>query len=1465
MKLTDNKEPILLIGPKCYKSYAAKIILNNPTEVYLNRESTVSQLLGSHYFFSKAEHNLFIIKKIYEILIKNNYNENEVKNWNKEKIETFKDGIKKEIEERSDFKKKLIKNLIENLETKENEHAIINLKMVFKPGLILNAILNDKPLILKNISKVKTSVLERFNELFSEKNILTLYEDITNTFTKEEDRELTNFKDFKIIATSRLSDQITLSEAILSRFTLINVEDYKNEERQIIINKKTNDEHLLGIIKKYDLSSDEILFGITISDKLKDDNNKLKPLIFYIIKNGKREKGSSDNLLNEPKWVVNEFPFKIHKNNSTIISKRSQLEYPYKVKYSENNSNEFHQEDEEVSKKFFENINRNIFFTKKFSEICDLIHFSFCSKTPLILEGEVGQGKKTAIHLMAQSFGLKIVHTILSKSMKYDELLMQMIISKDENEEPKLKYEKTNVYKALENNASDEIIIIDEINNASPDVLDLLTNIMVDNKALLPDGNQLEVKNLKIIGIINRNNNENLLDKIPLKLKSNCLYHIVENPDENDIRNIIANLFNYVYYDEKSKTLDQESIINYVKNKSDDKILEKESDDKILSSYKHFIKKERNNFIEKFLKSLAFVNSKLIEPKFNLIDAKKYIDFRKKNPKIDDIYLMLFIFVYRFDCQEIQKEIMNELNLSLTDFEPYIKYDFDENKNQPKLYIFLGKNKLSVIDFEMKNSQMDELKEEDNIHLFSSLTKIQKLGFIFLACCVESGRVPLIQGETASGKSYLMKIFAKIFGQKTNLYQINSNSGMSIITGQDIIMTNIDKDKEEKDLKCNYNDIKKLIKMEKKNFEQLEVNDYKLILKKILDKLENNKDLKEDDKNKLIIAKNIFINSISLRKRIAHKKSRFILAAEKEREKEGEKEREKEKKVEGKWIIFDGIEMGQTILFDNISSLCTENPYLNILDSASSDSSKAGSNIILDKDTLSPDFKLFLIFNPFNLGKKSINQILFNSCARFSLTPLDIDYINSYHVIYNFLYEKSLNFNEILWGKICSKLALCHKINTKESKNHIDTIAGGTKFSPRHLVFLGRDGKKNEITKKNDEISAWIKAIFQLYYFNSFIPIDIEKVKNKVINEFTKEDIFEKNEENENNIIDIDVTNVLDELCKIQKSNSENKYYFSFKNFVKKCLKLRLNKENIQLIINNIEDTLNLLLYNNKDNDNKGYDEALSNFFQISIIKNLLLELKDKISKIELKDIEHFQLESEQLLNNEKLKEIILRIKLLISLLDNDEVFCDKLNYKIYDSRFQKLSKYFENFINEQNIKGFSKLIKQCSKHPSVFEMMDFFFPKHKFFQHEDYNLIILYIKAISEMVRNKINFSIEINGTKYKFVTNPNNNIQYGTINNLELCLNNKDHFYITKKTKIEIPLIDDNNNELEIGKELDNTQSENLLQFVVEYAKKKNITKSIKEVYCNFKFKEKKNEIDFQNFSSIYFVNPKKNSNIY
>ena len=758
------------------------------------------------------------------------------------------------------------------------------------------------------------------------------------------------------------------------------------------------------------------------------NHKKNLELIFYITEYGKLEKNNDFEKMRNffcKKYGIlelkdNEFPFERNLEENKIISKRTELKYDYK-----NND--------------YKDIFKNIYFTRKFAEICDLIHFSCSLNIPLILEGEAGQGKKTAINLMSQFFESEIIHKVLSKSTKSDELLMNMIITKSEDSGTKIEYKKTDISEALEEKNSKKIIIFDEINNASLPVLDLLTNIIVDKKALLPDGSELKVGNPNIIGIINRNNNESLSDRIPLNLKSSCIYHIVENPDGNDFSNIITKLFNTIDYDEKSK---KEYTKNYILNHEIMNENQRKEIFKNKAKYEEYYRKaieyEFNYFSKKFITSLNFIQQNSIEPTFNLIDIKKYIDFRKNIPKINQIYLMLFIFVYRFDKREIQEKMENILNLKLTDdFNPYIDYD----DNQKKLIVSLGKNKFDNIELLITNSE--KINKLENKRLFSYLTKIQKLGIIFLICCILSGRIPLIQGETASGKSYLMKIFSKLFGQEMILYQLTSNSGISIITGQDIIKAEIDEN-EKNILKNNFKKIKKLID-DNRHFKDFKEDEYPSILTRIVDKLKINKkihNLKKEDKEKLIEAKNSIKNIVLLSGRLAHKKSSFIRAAEK-----------------GGWVFLDGIEMGHSILIDTISSLCNENPQLNVLGSE--------EKISLNKDNIAQNFKFFLTFNPSNLGKKTINKNLYNSCARFSLTSLDCFTSDSTLVLYNCRYEN--NINPKLWGKICSKLAFCHKINVEKSELFLNSMAGGIKFSPRHLTFLGFDGKNiksKKIAKK---------------------------------------------------------------------------------------------------------------------------------------------------------------------------------------------------------------------------------------------------------------------------------------------------------------------------------------------------------------------------------------------------------------
>ncbi len=136
-------------------------------------------------------------------------------------------------------------------------------------------------------------------------------------------------------------------------------------------------------------------------------------------------------------------------------------------------------------------------------------------------------------------------------------------------------------------------------------------------------------------------------------------------------------------------------------------------------------------------------------------------------------------------------------------------------------------------------------------------------------------------------------------------------------------------------------------------------------------------------------------------------------------------------------------------------------------------------------------------------------------------------------------------------------------------------MAGDIKFSPRHLVFLGNDGKKNvNIPEQSEDISNWVKTIFQLYYFNSYSQENDEKnmfsldiIKNQVYDEFIYQKNYQELENLELNVLPEEVINILDELYKIQKSHEQDIFQFNFRSFVQKCMALKLNDKIILLII----------------------------------------------------------------------------------------------------------------------------------------------------------------------------------------------------------------------------------------------------------------------------------------------------------
>jgi len=124
--------------------------------------------------------------------------------------------------------------------------------------------------------------------------------------------------------------------------------------------------------------------------------------------------------------------------------------------------------------------------------------------------------------------------------------------------------------------------------------------------------------------------------------------------------------------------------------------------------------------------------------------------------------------------------------------------------------------------------------------LFNTLTKAQNHYFIFLICCIISKKTPIIQGPGASGKSHLLNVVSILLGQKANLYQMNSNTGMSKLTGQKVIKKDLMKKKKISEA---YENIKNLLPISKndKPFKEMLLKDYKKIIEKIDEKLKEDK------------------------------------------------------------------------------------------------------------------------------------------------------------------------------------------------------------------------------------------------------------------------------------------------------------------------------------------------------------------------------------------------------------------------------------------------------------------------------------------------------------------------------------------------------------------------------------------------------------------------------------------------
>ena len=315
--ITSDDEPILISGPSSFKTFLAQLLFYNGKNeiISLNSETTISQLIGSSTLLTSEKAKNYYLLQIYEILQANNI-DNLLKDL--EDFETNKKKIKNKIEELikykninenytfyyalENFKKKLFKK-------EKDKKSLFDMIIEFKPGIFLSARIKGYNLILKNITYVKTENLERLNEALTGNKKITLNEDTQNSFTPENNKEINFSNDFRVVGTCNEGEETSLSEAFLSRFTLIYVNKYSDDEELKVLKASTDDnkdiEFLNQILEKYysifpditkiNLSKKLNCFKITKEiDKIRVNyphQENLKLVCYYLLKglNEKRE------------------------------------------------------------------------------------------------------------------------------------------------------------------------------------------------------------------------------------------------------------------------------------------------------------------------------------------------------------------------------------------------------------------------------------------------------------------------------------------------------------------------------------------------------------------------------------------------------------------------------------------------------------------------------------------------------------------------------------------------------------------------------------------------------------------------------------------------------------------------------------------------------------------------------------------------------------------------------------------------------------------------------------------------------------------------------------------------------------------------------------------------------------------------------------------------------------------------
>lgn len=397
------------------------------------------------------------------------------------------------------------------------------------------------------------------------------------------------------------------------------------------------------------------------------------------------------------------------------------------------------------------------------------------------------------------------------------------------------------------------------------------------------------------------------------------------------------------------------------------------------------------------------------------------------------------IFAYRFSTNEMIQKILDLLNLEIMKFNPIFSY----NTSPVELNIRIN-NIQDDNDYNKTLSLKSKIKDVSILDRIDTLTLPQKHCLIFLACSLLSKRTCVIQGDTASGKSYLVRLFSELLGTKLIVFQMNNDSNISMLAGQSILNDSIsDKDihKFHKSFNtlCKESKIREYFKDVSNNIDIENSSTWTpKVIKNLLNFLNTIESSIKDTKYWPEISDSIQIIKETMNpiNRFQHHRYEFINAM-----------------LKGYWILIDGIESAPSAIAGKIASLCGEKPELNLFEYGQDYYFSVDSN--KPENKINENFHLFITYNPHSMKESQmIDQTFLTKSVTFTLPQIDEKVDNSAQILFGSLINQS--YPKDLSKELASHIAIMHDFAKNESLNNSDNFAGDIPYHGRILTFIAK-------------------------------------------------------------------------------------------------------------------------------------------------------------------------------------------------------------------------------------------------------------------------------------------------------------------------------------------------------------------------------------------------------------------------